>query len=248
MSLKGKVGVVTGGGSGIGQATCLQLAKDGAMIAAWDWNEAGAQETAAMITETGGRAIAVTVDVSSCERVASAAERTRRELGPITILVNNAGISKFVPFLELTQEQWERMIEVNLTGPFLCTKAIIPDMLAAGWGRIVNVTSSSTQIGSAKMAHYVASKGGLVGFTKALAAEFARNGITANSVPPNFIDTPMLRQNTSAEYIGERSKISVMGHPGQPEDIAAAISYLCSVEARHINGHTLSVNGGNYMN
>jgi 2-hydroxycyclohexanecarboxyl-CoA dehydrogenase len=98
------------------------------------------------------------------------------------------------------------------------------------------------------MAHYVASKGGLAGFTKALASEFARSGITTNSVPPNFIDTPMLREHTSAAYIEERAKISVMGHPGQPEDIAAAISYLCSVEAKHINGHTLSVNGGNYMN
>src|SRR5207245_1646569 len=132
------------------------------------------------------------VDASSTEQIAAAAERTRKELGPITILVNNAGISFQVPFLEITEEVWDRMIRINLKGPFLCTKAIIPDMLAAGWGRIVNITSSSTQIGAARMAHYVASKGGLAGFTKALASEFARNGITVNAVPPNFIDTPML--------------------------------------------------------
>ncbi len=248
MSLEGKVGVVTGGGSGMGRATCLQLAKDGAAIAIWDWNEDGAKETVAMIAKAGGRAVAVKVDVSSGEQVAAAAKRTRSELGPITILVNNAGISGFVPFQELSEDQWDRMIAINLKGPFLCTKAIIPDMLAASWGRIVNITSSSTQLGSPMMAHYVASKGGLAGFTKALAREFARHGITTNTVPPNFIDTPMLREHVSADSIENSAKNSVMGHPGQPEDIAAAVSYLCSVEAKHINGHTLSVNGGNYMN
>ncbi|TAL02169.1 MAG: SDR family oxidoreductase [Rhodospirillaceae bacterium] len=248
MSLKGKVAVITGGGSGMGRATCLQLAKDGAAIAIWDWNENGAKETADMIAKAGGRAIAVKVDVASAAQVAAATQRTHAELGPITILVNNAGISGMVPFLEVTEEIWDRMILINLKGPYLCTKAIIPDMLAAGWGRIVNITSSSTQLGSKKMTHYVASKGGLAGFTKALASEFARSGITANIVPPNFIDTPMLREHVSKEAIDAMAEKSTMGHPGAPEDIAAAVAYLCSVAAKHINGHTLSVNGGNYMN
>src|SRR5258706_9860689 len=121
-------------------------------------------------------------------------------------------------------------------------------MLAANWGRIVNVTSSSTQIGSPRMTHYAAAKGGLAVFTKSLAAEFARNGITANNVPPNFIDTPMLREHFDESFIAQRAEASMMGHPGAVEDIAAAISYLCSAAAKHINGHTLSVNGGNYMN
>ena len=248
MSLNGKIAVITGGGSGMGQSTCLRLAKDGAAIAVWDWNENGARETADMIAKAGGRALACKADVSSAEDVAAATQRTRSELGSITILVNNAGISGMIPFLDITEEIWDRMIRINLKGPFLCTKAIIPDMLAAGWGRIDNITSSSTQVGSSKMAHYVSSKGGLLGFTKALAREFARNGITANSVPPNFIDTPMLREHVSQASIDAMTNASIMGRPGQPEDIAAAVAYLCSVEARHINGHTLSVNGGNYMN
>jgi len=248
MSLKGKVAVLTGGGSGMGQATCVRLARDGAAIAVWDVNEKGARETVDMIAKEGGKAIAVQVDVSSKESVGTATARTRTELGPITILVNNAGISGNVPFLEVTEEYWDRMMAINLKGPFYCTQAIVPDMIAAKWGRIVNVTSSSTQVGASKMSAYVSSKGGLVGFTKALAVEFARDGITTNSVPPNFIDTPMLREHCDEEFISSRAKTSVMGCPGSVWDIAAAIGYLCSVEAKHINGHALSVNGGNYMN
>ena len=248
MSLTGKVAVVTGGGSGIGRAICVRLARDGAAVAVWDLNPQGASETAQLITDSGGRALALQVDASSSEGVRSAAQRTRGELGPITILVNNAGVSGRVPFLELTEEMWDRMMRINLKGPYLCTRAIVPDMLAASWGRIVNITSSSTQIGSKTMSHYASSKGGLLGFTKALAAEFVRSGITVNSVPPNFIDTPMLREHVSKAEIDTLAKVSMMGHPGQPEDIAAAVAFLCSLEARHINGHTLSVNGGNYMN
>lgn len=248
MSLKGKVAVLTGGGSGMGQATCVQLARDGAAIAVWDINERGAQDTVDMITKEGGKAIAVKVDVSHKDSVAAATARTRKELGPITILVNNAGISGMVPFLEITDEYWDRMMAINLKGPYYCTQAIIPDMLAAKWGRIVNVSSSSTQVGAAKMSAYVSSKGGLVGFTKALAVEFARDGITTNNVPPNFIDTPMLREHCDEAFINNRAQTSVMGRPGSVWDIAAAISFLCSVEAKHINGQTLGVNGGNYMN
>jgi len=249
MSLdSGTNAVVTGGGSGMGQATCVQLARDGAAVAVWDVNEAGAAETVAMIEAEGNRAIAVKCDVSSKGDIAAAAARTRSELGPVTILVNNAGISGPVPFLEIDDALWERMMAINLRGPWWVTQEIIPDMIAAGWGRIVNVTSSSTQIGSAGMTHYSSSKGGLAVFTKALASEFARKGITANNVPPNFIDTPMLREFFDDDFVNERAEASVMGRPGSVWDIAAAISYLCSKEARHINGHTLSVNGGNYMN
>jgi 2-hydroxycyclohexanecarboxyl-CoA dehydrogenase len=248
VSLKGKVAVVTGGGSGMGQASCVQLARDGAAVAVWDLNERGAQDTVDMIAKEGNKAIAVKVDVSSKESVVAAAARTRKDLGPITILVNNAGISGNVPFLEVSEEYWDRMFAINMKGPYYCTQAIIPDMLAAKWGRIVNVTSSSTQVGASKMTAYVSSKGGLAGFTKALAMEFAREGITANSVPPNFIDTPMLREHFDEEFITSRAKLSVMGRPGSVWDNAAAVSYLCSVAAKHINGHTLGVNGGNYMN
>jgi 2-hydroxycyclohexanecarboxyl-CoA dehydrogenase len=248
MSLEGKVAVVTGGGSGMGRQCCIQLARDGAAVAVWDLNEANAKETADLVAKEGNRAIAVKTDVANRAEVDAAAARTRKELGPITILVNNAGISGPVPFTQMTEELWDRMMLINLKGPYFCTQAVIQDMLDAGWGRIVNVTSSSTQIGSPGMTHYAASKGGLAVFTKSLAAEFARKGITANNVPPNFIDTPMLREHFDDEWINARAENTMMGRPGTVEDIAAAVSYLCSVQAKHINGHTLSVNGGNYMN
>lgn len=245
MSLRGKVAVVTGAGSGIGRAIALQLAKDGADLSVWDLNRAAAEETIAMIKSGGGRAIACAIDASAEGDIAEAAARTRAELGPVTILVNNAGITGFCAFADITVETWDRMIAVNLRGPFLCTRAIVPDMLAAGWGRIVNISSSSTQTGSSHMAHYVASKGGVIGFTKALAIEFAAKGITVNNIPPGFVDTPMLR--ASPINVDAAAAVAPMKRPGKPEDIAAACSYLVSEAANYVTGHTLSVNGGRYL-
>ena len=245
MSLNGKVAVVTGGGSGIGRAISVQLAKDGAAVAVWDLNGDGAEETCALIRADGGKALAVTVDASSAEAITAAAHHTRAQLGQITVLVNNAGITGTDDFQTITLDHWERMLRINLTGPFLCTQAIIPDMLAAGWGRIVNISSSSTETGAPMMAHYVASKGGIIGMTKALAIEYAARGITVNNVPPGFIDTPMLR--ASPVDVEGYAKTMPMKRPGKPEDIAAAVSYLASEAAAYVTGHTLSVNGGRYM-
>jgi len=245
MSLKGKVAVVTGGAKGIGRAISVQLASDGAAIAVWDLDGAGAEDTATLVARAGGRAIACTVDAASAEGIAAGVARTRSELGPVTILVNNAGISGFQSFLEISEETWDRMMRVNLKGPFLCTQAILPDMLAAGWGRIVNISSSSAQTGSVKMAHYVASKGGVIGLTKALAMELAAKGITVNTIPPGFIDTPMLR--SSQVNIEAAVAASPMKRAGKPEDIAAACSYLASEAAAYVTGQTISVNGGRYL-
>ena len=245
MSLKGKVAVVTGGAKGIGRAISVQLAKDGAAVAVWDLDATGAEDTAALIIKTGGRSIACSVDAASVQGIAGAVARTRSELGPVTILVNNAGISGFQSFREITEETWDRMMQVNLKGPFLCTQAILPDMLAAGWGRIVNISSSSAQTGAPKMAHYAASKGGVIGFTKALAMEFAASGITVNNIPPGFIDTPMLR--SSPVNIEAAAAVSPMKRAGKPEDIAAACSYLVSEAAAYVTGQTISVNGGRYL-
>jgi 2-hydroxycyclohexanecarboxyl-CoA dehydrogenase len=245
MSLKGKVAVVTGGASGLGRAISIQLAKDGAAVAVWDLAQKGAQETVDMITKAGGRAIACAGDASSPDGIASALTRTRKEFGPVTILVNNAAITGFCPFLDLTEDMWDRMMRINLKGPFLCTQAIVPDMLAAGWGRIVNISSSSAQGGAKSMAHYASSKGGIIAFTKALALEYAAQGITVNNIPPGFIDTPMTRG--APIDIDATAAASPMKRAGKPEDIAAACSYLVSEAAAYVTGLTLGVNGGRYL-
>lgn len=244
-SLGGKVAVVTGGGSGMGRAIAIRLAEDQAKIAIWDLNAEGAAETARLITEAGGQAIAITADCANKDAIRKAAEQTRAELGPITILVNNAGIVSFYPYMEIPEDVWDRMIDVNLKGPHLCCREIIPDMLAAGWGRIINITSSSTQSGSNGQAHYVASKGGLLALTKALAVEFGGTGITCNMIPPGSIDTPMLREaNIDREAFGRTLPVKRIG---EPEDIAAAAAFLASEEASYMTGQTISVNGGRYM-
>lgn len=241
MSLAGKVAIVTGAASGIGLACARRLAQAGARVAVWDINLAGAEAAAA---ELGG--IAARVDVSKRAEVDAAAAQARERLGPIGILVNNAGITLFQPFLETSEEAWDRIMTINLKSLLFCTQAVLPDMLAAQWGRIVNVSSSSAQTGSARMAAYAASKGGVIGFTKALAQELAPKGVTVNNVPPGFIDTPMLRGSEVGERLEQVAAASPMKRAGKPEDIAAAVAFLASEEAGYITGHTLSVNGGRY--
>jgi len=242
MSLSGKVAVVTGGGSGIGRACAIQLANDGAAVAIWDLNPEGAAETVRLIEAAGGKAIACVGDAADKQAIAASAASTREQLGAITILVNNAGITGFVPFQQLTEEAITRMLLVNVRGPFLCTQEILPDMLAAGWGRVINISSSSAQTGAATMTHYSASKGAVVAFTRSLAAEMADKGITVNNIPPGFIDTPMLR--ASPLDVDERAAASPMKRAGKPEDIAAACGFLASEAAGYITGQTLGVNGG----
>jgi 2-hydroxycyclohexanecarboxyl-CoA dehydrogenase len=245
MSLKGKVAVVTGAGSGIGRAIAVRLARDEAAIAVLDLNGEGAAETVKLITDAGGKAMALVADCANEKAIKEAATKIRAEWGPITILVNNAGIATFVPYMDISEEVWDRTIAINLKGPHLFCREVIPDMLAAGWGRIINITSSSVQSGSVAQAHYVSSKGGLLGLTKALALEYAPTGITVNMVPPGFIDTPMLRgAPIDAEAF---AKTLPMKRIGQPEDIAAACAYLASEEANYMTGQTISTNGGRYM-
>jgi 2-hydroxycyclohexanecarboxyl-CoA dehydrogenase len=245
MSLESRVAVVTGGGSGIGRACSLQLARDGAAVSVWELDGDGAVETVAQIEKEGGRAIACIGDAADAKQIAESAARTRSALGPITILVNNAGITGFIRFRDIDEETWDRMLRINLKGPFLCAQAVIGDMLDAGWGRIINISSSSAQTGAPAMAHYAASKGGVIGFTKALAIEYAPRGITVNNIPPGFVDTPMLR--SSPVDVEAAAAVSPMKRPGRPEDIAAACSYLASEAANYVTGQTLSVNGGRYL-
>jgi 2-hydroxycyclohexanecarboxyl-CoA dehydrogenase len=244
-SLKNRVAVVTGAGSGIGRAIALRLAEDTARVAIWDINLAGAEETAKLIRDAGGTALAWNVDCSDKAAIHAAAEQVRQEWAPIAILVNNAGIAPFTAFLETDDELFDKVIRINLRGPWLVTKEIVPDMVAESWGRVINITSSSVQTGSPRQGHYVSAKGGLMGMTKALALEFAATGVTFNMVPPGFIDTPMLRAAPiDAEAFAQTLP---MKRIGKPEDIAAAVAYLASEEASYITGQTISTNGGRYM-
>jgi 2-hydroxycyclohexanecarboxyl-CoA dehydrogenase len=251
MSLQGKSVIVTGAASGIGLATAQRFAREGARVAIWDINEDAAQRAAAELSQTGAKAIAARVDVSNRSHVNEALERFHADFGPVQILVNNAGITDFRPFMETTEEDWDRVMSINLKSMLVVTQAVLPDMLAAKWGRIINVSSSSAQTGSARMTAYAASKGGVIAFTKALAQELASKGITVNNVPPGFVDTPMLRGEgvaglgASVEQVAARSP---MGRAGRPENIAAACTFLASDDADYITGHTLSVNGGRYSN
>jgi 2-hydroxycyclohexanecarboxyl-CoA dehydrogenase len=251
MSLAGKIVIVTGAASGIGLATAQRFARDGARVAIWDIAEEGAQRAAAELAAAGAKAIASRVDVSNRAEVNAGVDKVHAEFGPVQILVNNAGITDFCSFMDMTEERWERVMSINLKSMLVCTQAVLPDMLAAKWGRIINISSSSAQTGSARMTAYAASKGGVIAFTKALAQELAQSGITVNNVPPGFVDTPMLRgdgvagMGASVEAVAARSP---MGRPGRPENIAAACAFLASDDADYITGHTLSVNGGRYSN
>ncbi|WP_228538025.1 SDR family NAD(P)-dependent oxidoreductase [Nocardia sp. XZ_19_231] len=244
MSLAGKNAVVTGGGRGIGEGIARVLAAQGAAVAVWDLNADSAEQTVAAIRADGGSAVAVVGDAADPAAVAASAAQTRAELGPVTILVNNAGITTHVPFTSLDEETWDRFMRINLKGPFLVTQAFIEDMLAAEWGRIINISSSSAQTGAPAMAHYAASKGGVIGLTKALAVEYIDKGITVNHVPPGFIDTPLSRQTVDVDAV---AAMMPMKRAGQPADIGHAVAYLASEEAGYVTGQTLSVNGGRYL-
>ena len=243
--LEGKVAVVTGGARGIGRATALRFAKDGAAISVWDLNAEGAQETVRLIEQAGGRAMACVGDAAEANQIARSAAATRKAYGPVNILVNNAGMVGFYKFLSITEEMWDRMMQVNIKGPFLCTKEFLPEMLEAGWGRIINISSSSAQTGAMSMAHYVASKGGVIGLTRALAIELATTGVTVNNIPPGFVDTPMLRE--SPVDVDAFAQTTPMKRPGRPEDIAGAAAWLASEDGGYVTGQTISVNGGRFL-
>jgi 2-hydroxycyclohexanecarboxyl-CoA dehydrogenase len=246
MSLAGKVAIVTGAARGLGRAIALRLSADGAELSVWDRNLDGAEETARIIRERGGKAIACGGNSAKAEDIARNVAATRKALGKVSILVNNAALSPFCKFEDITEQVWDDLMALNLKGPFLCCQAVVPDMIEAGWGRIINISSSSAQTGSARQTHYAASKAGVIGFTKSLAQEFATSGITVNNVPPGFVNTEGLHESP-VDVEGFAPK-TPMKRPGRPENIAAAVAFLASEDADYITGHTLSVNGGRYSN
>ena len=244
-----RTAIVTGAGSGIGRGIATRLAEDGLAVAILDLNQEAADTVTAELTGRGLVAAAFGgVDVSDRSQVNAAVEAVREELGQPLVLVNNAGITGFKAFGDITDEKWDRMMEVNLNGPFYCAQAVIPGMLEAGWGRIVNISSSSAQSGQPYMVHYVTSKAGLIGFTKALALELAPKGITVNTIPPGFVDTPMLRVSEEKGLLGgtleDNAERTPVRRAGTPQDIAHACSFLVSELSSYITGQVIGVNGG----
>jgi 2-hydroxycyclohexanecarboxyl-CoA dehydrogenase len=198
----------------------------------------------------GVTALGIAVDVTDRPAVDEAFAKVRSELGPVTVLVTSAGLFGYSAFTEITPQSWARIIDVNLTGTFHCCQAALPDMIAAHWGRIVMISSSSAQRGSPFAAHYAASKGGVMTLTKSLAREYAAVGITVNNIPPSGIETPMQHQSQAAGYLPSNEQIASnipVGHLGTGADIAAAVGFLCSEEAGFITGQVLGVNGGAVM-
>jgi 2-hydroxycyclohexanecarboxyl-CoA dehydrogenase len=228
-----KTAVVTGGGSGIGQAVAQRLRADGLDVAIIDVNPSDTE-------------FSYTADVTDRAAVDDALTAIRAQLGPVTVLVNAAGLEKFKRFTDITFDDWQRVIDVNLNGVFHCVQAVLPDMIEAGWGRIVNISSSSTHSGQPFMSPYVAAKSAVNGLTKSLALEYGPSGITVNAVPPGFIDTPMLRKSEARGYLVVETNIEAtpVRRIGRPEDIAAACAFLISEEAGYITGQILGVNGG----
>jgi 2-hydroxycyclohexanecarboxyl-CoA dehydrogenase len=249
MGLSGRTAVVTGGASGIGRAIALRLARDGADVGILDVDVAGAERVTREVTAIGRRALAVETDVASSASVRAAVERVHRELAPVGILVNAAGIASFVPLLQMTEETWDRLVAVHLKGTFNCTRAVLPDMIAARWGRVVSIASvAGLNGGGPGLAHYAAAKAGIIGFTKAVALEMASFGITVNAIAPGLIDTPLLDRSGMPREVRERIVQQMpVGRIGAPDDIAAACAYLVAEDASFVTGQVLSPNGGGYL-
>ncbi len=230
-----RTAVVTGGGSGIGAAIAERLRNDGHRVAILDLNPSDAK-------------FSYVADVSDRASVDAALDEIRKELGPVTILVNAAGRELYKRFHNIDIETWNQIVAVNLNGVFHCVQAVLPDMRDAQWGRIVNISSSSAQSGQQFMTAYVSSKAGVNGLTKSLALEYGPDGITVNAVPPGFVDTPMLRKSEAQGLLGGTVEEHIQRTPvrrvGRPEDIAAACAFLVSEEAGYITGQILGVNGG----
>jgi NAD(P)-dependent dehydrogenase (short-subunit alcohol dehydrogenase family) len=198
--------------------------------------------------EAGGRALAVAADVAAAASVGTAVERIRARLGPVHVLVNAAGIASFVPFAEMAEDVWDRMIAVHLKGTYNCIRAVLPDMLAARWGRIVNISSvAGLNGGNMGLSHYAAAKSGIIGLTKALGTELAAHGITTNAIAPGLIDTPLLDRSGMPEQVRQMVvDRTPVGRIGKPDDIAAACAYLVSEESSFVTAQIVSPNGGTW--
>lgn len=249
----GKTVVVTGGGGGIGGATCRRFAAEGAKVAVYDVNLEAAEAVAKAIRDSGGRAQAFRCDITQRASVDAAVAATREQLGPVDVLVNNAGWDVFKPFTKTEPAQWERLIAVNLVGALHLHHAVLPQMVEQKAGRIVNIASDAARVGSSGEAVYAACKGGLVSFSKTIAREHARHGITCNVVCPGPTDTALFDEYKQGAGNPEKlveafTKSIPLGRIGKPDDLPGAILFFASDDAAFITGQVLSVSGGLTMN
>lgn len=244
-----RVALVTGGGRGIGREICLALARDERTVAVADLRTEEAAETVSLIGQSGGRAIAVAMDVTDSDAVQQGILQVVDELGPVEVLVNCAGWDELKPFLSTDEEFWDRIIELNYKGVLRTVHACLPSMIERGWGRIVNIGSDAGRVGSSLEAVYSGCKGGVIAFTKTIAREMARKGITANTVCPGPTATPLIDEIVGAssdgnKVIGAMAGAVPMKRLGQPDEVASAVAYFASEAAGFVTGQTLSVSGG----
>jgi len=244
-----RVALVTGGGRGIGREICIGLADEGKPVAVADVRTPEASAVVAELVELGGNAIAVEMDVADSDSVLTGVHRITDELGPPEILVNCAGWDDLKPFLETDEAFWDQIIEINYKGTLRTVHACLPTMIENGWGRIVNIGSDAGRVGSSLEAVYSGAKGGIIAFTKTIAREVARSGITANTVCPGPTATPLLDEiaansEDGDKVLGAMARAVPMKRVGQPDEVASAVLYFCSEEAGFVSGQTLSVSGG----
>ncbi|MBS1874133.1 MAG: 3-oxoacyl-[acyl-carrier-protein] reductase [Acidobacteria bacterium] len=244
--MQGKIALVTGASRGIGKACALTLARAGAKVVLAARGIEKLEEAAGEIRANGGEAVPVTVDLSSTESIKEAFSKTIKEQGRIDILVNNAAITKDNLALRMKVDDWESVLQTNLTGAFVCIQQVLPTMMRERWGRIINLSSIVGATGNAGQANYAASKAGLLGLTKTLAQEMASRNITVNAVAPGFIDTDMTAP-LSEDLKKSMLAMIPLKRFGRPEDVAWAVRFLASDEAAYITGQVINVNGGMYM-
>jgi 2-hydroxycyclohexanecarboxyl-CoA dehydrogenase len=248
--MSNRVAMVTGGAQGIGKGIATTLSEHGFKVAIADLNLETATQTAKEITASGGTAIAVEINVTDTASVQAAVQTIEAELGPVEIVVNNAGWDDFMPFVETNEEFWDKILDINFKGALRVIKTVVPGMMERGFGRVINIGSDAGRVGSSLEAVYSGSKGGIIAFTKTLAREVATKGVTANTVCPGPTDTPALRKfvdgagQDAAKVIGGMTRAVPMKRLGTPEDIGPAVAFFASDAAGFVTGQTLSVSGG----